>query len=506
MTTIDWVILTAYLLGVLGVGGVLSRRQHRPGEYLLAGRSMHWLPIGLSVMATAFSATNYVAFSGEVFANGLYVALSLPMFVLVAPVITRVFMPFYHRMDLTSAYAYLEHRFSRPVRQLASGLFVLWRIAWLAVTLHALCMVLAKVTGASFLALVLGTGLAAALYTLAGGMRAVMWTDVLQFAVLLVGIVAGVWLVAGGLPGGFGGLLGHAHDAGLMKPFHPYDPKLLAIDPTVRIALPSALIGTFVAFLTRYGADQVVVQRYFTARSLGDLRRGFHLNYAAAIVTLVALALLGFAIHARAASAGVLGSLGPRPIAYVAWFLKQLPPGLTGLILAGLFAAAMSSVDSGVHSCASAVLSDFARPVDEASPAAVDRRLRAARLWTGVMGVLATLAATQVYRLGSVFAMANRVINGLGSPLLAVMLLGMFSRRANAPGMLVGGILGVVFSVGVCIGIPFLALHYYAVVNLLGTAALCYGGSLAATAMGYRQDPSRTRWTWQAVCRTERGE
>jgi SSS family transporter len=500
MSAWDWTILVAYLLGVLALGSVLMRRRRRrAGEYLLAGRSMHWLPVGLSVMATAFSTMNYVAFSSEIARNGLYVALSLPVFVLVAPAVTRVIMPFFYPMKLTSAYEYLSRRFDTRVRRLASGVFVLWRIAWLAVTLHALCRAGAVVTGAPFPLLVLLVGGVATLYTLAGGMRAVMWTDVAQFAVLLVGIVAGVAFATVHTPGGLGGLLAGASADGLTRPFFPYDPKLFSLDPTIRIALPSALIGTFVAFLARYGADQVVLQRYFTARSLKDLRRSFHLNYAAAIVTLAALALLGFAIHAFATRQGLAGP----PVKVFGAFLRALPVGLTGLIAAGLVAAAMSSVDSGIHSAASALLTDFTPSETAAAPG---RQLRQARLLTLALGLASMLAALFVGHLGSLFAQANRIINGLGAPLLAIILLGMFSRRVNAPGMLIGGIVGTAASVALSLTVDSLALHYYAVVNLLMTLAACVVASLVAAAGGNRSSEAQLSWTWAARRRAARGE
>ncbi|MFP4215473.1 MAG: sodium:solute symporter family transporter [Planctomycetota bacterium] len=501
MTALDWTIFAAYLLGVLALGSMLMRRKDRraAGEYLLAGRSMHWLPVGLSVMVTAFSALNYLAFSTEIARNGLYVALSLPVFVLVAPAITRVIMPFFYPMRLTSAYEYLSRRFDSRVRRLASAIFVLWRVAWLAVTLHALCAVLAVVTGAPFPAMVVLVGGVATLYTLVGGMRAVMWTDVLQFGVLLVGIVAGVAVCAARMPGGLVGLFHFAVDEGLTRPFQPYDPALFSLDPTVRITLPSALIGTFVAFLARYGADQVVLQRYFTARSLKDLRRSFHLNYVAAVVTLGSLAILGFAIHAFAARAGVSG----KPVMVFGAFVAALPAGLTGLIVAGFVAAAMSSVDSAIHSSASAVLTDFARSGPAAAPS---RQVRNARLLTLALAVAGMTAALFVGRLGPLFAQANRIINGLGAPLLAIILAGMFTRWINAPGVLVGGLLGTLTSIAVSLTVDSLSLHYYAVVNLAITLTACMVASLIASTLGHRPTRAQLSWTYAARRRATRGD
>ncbi|MBT4504657.1 MAG: sodium/solute symporter [Gemmatimonadetes bacterium] len=496
MQTLDYAIFLFYILLALGIGARFARRQHRGGDFFLAGRSMHWFPIGLSILVTSFSAINYTAFSGEILTNGLYVILSLPIFVLVALPITRLFMPFFHRMGLTSAYEYLERRFDVRVRSLASGLFILWRLLWMAVLIYVPCKVLALATGIDLLHLILLAGLVATAYTLIGGMQAVMWTDVLQFFVLIGGLLLGVTIAALQTPDGLIGMLRLGVDAGLARPFYPFDPQVLSFDPHVRISLWSCWLGTFVAFLARYGADQVVLQRYFTARSLQQAQKGFRLNYLSAIFALLALALLGFALHAHALRANLPARGTMPPVFFFADFVRSLPAGVTGLIVAGLFAATMSSLDSGVNSCSAALITDFYQRFTPSSTA--DRELRWSRLATLVFGIIATLAATQVGRLGSIFTIANRFINGLGSPLLAIFLLGMFSRRANARGVLIGGLLGAVASAWISFAVRDLALHYYAAVNLAVAICLCYLFSLVENRFASPPKPDQLAWTWSA--------
>ena len=489
MSALDYAIVLGYVAVCLGMGLAWARGQRRREEYLVASRSMPWMVVGLSVMATAFSAMNYTAFSGEVFRHGLYIALSVPMFAMISPVITRVVMPFYHDMRLCSAYEYLERRFDLSVRRLASGLFVLWRLVWMGVTLYAACKVLHLLTKVDLDLLIVVAGAAATVYTAAGGMRAVMWTDVVQFGVLLAGVVVGVAVAAARSPEGLLGMMRTAADAGCMRPFYPFDPQVLSWDPTVRITLWSAWLGTFVIFLGRYSADQVVVQRYFAARTLRDAQRGFRLNYAAAIVTLVCLAFMGFAIRAHAAAAG--GDAAGPPVVHFARFVCSLPSGVCGLIVAGLFAAAMSSVDSGIHSCSAAFIVDFwgrSRPGRES--------LGLCRTLTVVWGASAAAAACAIARLDrSLFVMAAKIVNGLGSPLLAVVLLAALSRRATSRGVFVGGLLGAGFSAWLSFGYGPLALHYYPVANLVVTMGLCYGLSFV---LGPRPRPEQLAWTWWA--------
>jgi len=197
MGFLDYAILTVYLLAVLGIGLYFRVTEGSHTDFFLAGRSMGWFPIGLSVMVTVFSAINYVALPNEVFGYGLYVTVALPVFFVAAWPITRIWMPFFHAMRLTSAYEYLERRFDGRVRCLASGLFILWRLFWMATALYASGQILAVLTGLSTAAVILTCGLAATVYTAVGGMRAVMWTDVAQFCVLFGGIAL---VVVGALP------------------------------------------------------------------------------------------------------------------------------------------------------------------------------------------------------------------------------------------------------------------------------------------------------------------
>jgi SSS family transporter len=357
------------------------------------------------------------------------------------------------------------------------------------------CKVLSVVTGLNVSVLILLVGLVATAYTVVGGMKAVMWTDVIQFFVLFGSILLGVAMVAMDTPGGFSGLLRTGVAAGLIEPFYPFDSQIFSPDPRIRITLWSCWIGAFTAFMARYGADQVVVQRYFTAKSLRSAQKGFRLNYMSAVFALLSLALLGLAIHAYASSSGILGEDGAEPIFYFGAFVRSLPSGATGFVVAGLFSATLSSVDSGINSCCAAFVTDF---YDRFARPGEGKALSVSRLVTLGLGTLVIFAALNIGRLGSVFEIANKVVNGFGSPLLAILLLGIFSRRANSYGMLFGGALGAVWSAYVSFGVENLALHYYAVVNLLGTLVLCYLFSLIENYLMGEPTIEQTSWTWLA--------
>jgi SSS family transporter len=480
-------------VGILGLGFCFSKKDVSSTEYFLAGRTMGWFPIGLSVMVTVFSAVNYVAFPNEVFGYGLAVTMSIPVFILVAVPITRYWIPFFHGLKITSAYEYLEQRFDSRVRILASGMFILWRLLWMATALYAAGTILSSVTHIPAWTVILIGGMAATLYTTAGGMRAVMWTDVAQFVILFGSIVAGLFITISDL--GWNQMVQLCYEGGRLKPFYPLDWQYLSFDPTLRMTLWSVLIGVFVAFLSRYGADQVVLQRYFTASDLKQAQRGFWLNVFAAVFSLTLLALLGLAVYAHAVSSGVMSTSDVlTPVAkkmlamkHLGQVIRSFPAGVTGLVAAGLFAATMSSMDSGINTCCAAWTEDFHKKWFKGnSPSG--RQLMVQAL---ILGLLVTCLAFGLMGLvgktNSLFMIVNKLINGLGSPLLALFLLGMFTKQGNASGAFYGGIIGFVLSAFISLGIKNLALQYYAVANLLLSFSLCFGLSVLFKSRNQRQ-------------------
>ena len=464
MSAIDYLVVALYLVILLGIGWRYRTRSENAREYFLAGRGMGYFPIGLSVMVTSFSAINFLALPGEVAGYGLYVLASFPVFFLSAWVVAKFWMPFLLSRETVSLYEILERRFDYRVRALASGLFLLWRFFWMATALYATARIMGVLTGIPLPAAILTGGIIATLYTAAGGMRAVMWTDVLQFFVLFGGIALGVAFAMNGE----GDAFRIAFEGGKLRPFAPFDPAYFSFDPTLRMTFWSALAGVSVAFLSRYGADQMVVQRYFTAKSLSAARRGLWLNAFVSVISLSLLVVFGLAVYVRSVKSGAVS--GPASATgQIAAMIRDFPAGVTGVIAAALLAATMSSIDSGINSCCAAYLTDFHTRF-------FHRRLPG-RLLSGCIGsavtLLALLAVPALAGTNTLFMIVNKFINGLGSPLLTLVLLTLIPRWFNAKGVFYGGLCGLAASLAISFGVDSLALHYYAVANLVVTVFFC---------------------------------
>lgn len=330
--TVDWIVLVAYLIATVGIGACFYGGQKSKKDFFLAGRSMSWFPVGLSVVATLFSAISYMAIPSSIQQYGLILVIGAFTVFACVPIVNRVFMPFYSQMGLYSAYEYLERRFDVRVRCLASAIFILWRVVWMSVAVYAPSLALWAATGGKvpLVPTIIVLGFLATLYTALGGMKAVIWTDVIQFCVLFAGMVLAAILVTAEVEGGIAGMFGKMQAAGKtalvsnipeMESATGWLAKLSAyLCVQDQVTLLGTLVAGFVAYVGFYTVDQVAVQRYLSTKSLRDARRSFWVNAVANTAIYFCLAFLGVGLFAYYAARPVperIGDLkfGPRLVA-----------------------------------------------------------------------------------------------------------------------------------------------------------------------------------------------
>lgn len=421
-------------------------------------------------MVTAFSSLNMMAFPSEVFEHGLYVTIALPVFFLVGIPLTRYVIPTIVQAGRVSIYDMFTDRFGLPVMRLASALFLLWRMIWMSVLLYACGRLLAVTVDLNIYFGILIAGAVAVVYTTIGGMRAVMTTDVLQCGVMVLALVLFVRLGIASHSLGLAGVYADVVSQGSLKPFMPCDPEFLSLDPTVRITFWSGLIGVFVAFMARYGADQVVTQRYISAKSVATARRGYWLNATVAVIAITFLGAAGLVAKSYAMQNGLL-SEGLPPLKIIAVMAAKMPAGMGGLLAAALLAATMSSMDSGIN----AVTAVWFTSLHPGDPEAGTARVKAFTLGCGIAIISAAMLLVNVLgRQQSIFRLINQVVNGMGTPLLALFVVARAGRYVNGRGVFWGGMLGTIMSGITVLYVHNLALHYYAVVNFLITVGLCF--------------------------------
>jgi SSS family transporter len=473
---LDYGIFAAYLLLTLAIGMWFVKGQRNLNEYFLAGRSMGSLVVGMTILASLFSGISFLAAPSEGYANGPIFYLVNIGFFIATPLTTLLFLPLFYQARFFTAYQYLEERFSVHLRTLASASFIVRVLLWLAAATYAPALALEQATGMPLWFTIVCTGVLTTLYTTFGGMRAVIWTDVMQLIVLVSGQIVIIFVAVTHLPGGWSQVVELGQQSGRLQ-------LSLSLDPTVRVTLWGLVIGAAFMHLVQMATDQVSVQRYLSARSLKAAQRGLWMKLWMVVPVSVVfygtgLVLYAFyQIHGDPLAAGKI-TKADQILPY--FVMNELPKGMPGIFIAAIFAASMSTISAGVNSLTSASLIDFYQRLWQNPNLAEKHQLQIARWLTVAYGSLVILLAFLVHRLGTLLEATNKIISLVGGPLIGLFLLGMLTNRTSAGGALIGWIGGFVATLVVCFGtrVSFL---WYAMIGCLATMVIGYVASLFST-------------------------
>ena len=429
---LDYAVLGSYLLALLLVGVYFSRREKTTGDFFLGGRRVPWWAAGLSILATQVSSIGFMAIPAKSYATDWVYFLGVATWFIVIPVVIYFYLPFFRRLNVTTAYEYLERRFNVAVRLFGSIAFIFLQLGRMAVVLYLPAIALSSVTGISVYTGILVMGVLCTLYTALGGIEAVIWTDVLQAVILMCGALFSVLIIVFSIDGGIGGFFNIARASGK---FHSFN---WTWDITTT-AVWVVLVGNVFSRLGTYSSDQVVVQRYLTTRDEKQAARSLWTNVAASIPWAILVFTLGTALFVFYKNSPHLLSPTVRTDGIVAWFIsQQLPTGLSGLVIAAIFAAVMSSLDSSINSVTAALVTDF---YGRFKPSSADHtRLNLARWLTVILGTIGIVTALLMatYEIKSLWDLFIRIVGLLGGGLGGLFALGIFTRRANAHGALIG--------------------------------------------------------------------
>ncbi len=429
---LDYLTVAVYLAMLVAMGFYFSRRENTTNDFFLGGRRIPWWAAGLSIFGTQLSAITFMAIPAKAFATDWVYLMGHVAVVAVTPLLIWAYLPFYRRLNVTTAYEYLEKRFNVVARLLGSAAFILLQLGRMGVVLYLPSMALSAVTGVDVYLCIVLMGVLATLYTVLGGIEAVVWTDVIQVAVLLGGAVLSLGVIVWGVEGGVAQIVSMGSDAG----------KFRMINPTWDIATTAiwvVLVGKMLEGLVPFTADQTVVQRYLTTRDEKQAARSIWTNALLIIPSGVLFFSLGTALWA-------FYKLHPNLLVpldetdrILPWFVaQQLPMGISGLVIAALFAAAMSSLDSSMNSIATALTTDWYRRF---RPEVTDRHcLRLARWFTVALGAIGTGLALYmaVIQNRSLWDQYLRIVGLFGGGVAGLFVVGIFTRRANGVGAVLG--------------------------------------------------------------------
>jgi cyclically-permuted mutarotase family protein len=461
---LNWCLLILYLGGMLFLGYFFMKREKGTEDFFKGGGRIPWWAAGMSIFATMLSAITFMAIPAKAYATDWkYFPMAIAILIMAFPVV-KYYLPFFRRLNVTTAYEYLEKRFSYATRFLASSLFIVFMVARMALVLFLPSLALTTVTGINIHACIVLMGVITIAYCTMGGVEAVVWGDVIQGFVLLAGALFAAIFLVRGLEGGGGTLMEISLDK---QKFAMFD---LAFN-WKRATLWVVLLGGLANNLISYSSDQTVIQRYLTTKDEKSAAKGILLNGVLSVVVSVLFYFIGTALYAyyKTQPEELNFVMQNTDAIFPHFIMSKMPVGVAGLLIAAIFAATMSTVSSNVNSIATAFTSDFYRHF---FPATSDRKLLKVARWSGILfgsiGIaLALLMATM--NILSLFDYFNYILGLLASGLGALFLMGIFFPRIGAKSALIGFVLGSIFLFLVNLGtdISFLLYGFIGMISTL---------------------------------------
>lgn len=448
----DWTVLGAYFLLTLGIGIFASRGMNgTTADFFLAEGKIPGWAAGLSIFGTVLSALTFIAIPAKAYATNWVYFMNNMMIVAVAPLIVYFYLPYFRKLKVTSIYEYLEVRFNRPVKLLASLTFLLFQLGRLGVVIYLPSLVLSSIIGIDLTTCIVVTSLVTTVYCFFGGIEAVVWTDVMQVFVLLGGALASLIFIIFSIDGGFPAFFSEASDSNKFQ--------WAVLESTItEPVLWVVLVGGFLSQLVTFSSDQVVVQRYLTTSSEKEARKSIYINALLTIPASIIFFGVGTAlwVYFKHHPAEV-NPFGRTDDIFPGFITNQLPSGLSGLVIAGVFAATMSTISSSMNSMATVITKDFFVLL---RPNSSDKKqFNFARITTVCLGLMGAVVSIYIASLqnSSIWDQYITIIGLLGGCLAGMFTAGIFFPKINSTGMLVG----FVFS-----AIVLYIVHHASLVNL----------------------------------------
>ena len=440
---INWVVVGLYLLLMVSIGYFFMKREAASSTdaYFRGGKRIPWWVAGLSIFATMLSAITFMAIPAKAYAGNMNSWIGMWPMVIIIPLVVHYYLPFFRKLNVTSAYEFLEQRFNLASRLIASALFMLFHVGRVAIVLYLPALALSSVTDIDIYLAILSIGILCIAYTVMGGLEAVVWTDAIQAIVLLGGALLCILVIVFQMEGGLGKIIEVTQS----------DSKLLTADwGTLDLGSSTnsawvILLGFAFASLPSYTAGQDVVQRYVSTPTEKEAARSLWLNMPMAILGSLLFFSLGVALYAfYQTQPALLDPAMERNDGILPFFILQnLPVGVSGLIVAGIFAAAQSTISSSLNSVATAYVTDFHGRV--LKPESSDKqRLKVAQSVVLTLGAVGISVAAMIAYTGmkSAFDSYNTFIGMALGPVGGIFFLGVFTKRPCGQSGLIGALIG----------------------------------------------------------------
>uniref|UniRef100_A0A3P8QW48 Solute carrier family 5 member 8 n=1 Tax=Astatotilapia calliptera TaxID=8154 RepID=A0A3P8QW48_ASTCA len=442
----DYVVFAGIILLAAGVGlfqAFRGRKEASSEEFLLGGRQMTAVPVAMSLTASFMSGITVIGTPAESYRFGSAFWIFGFAYAIMSAISAELFVPLFYRLGVTSAYEYLELRFSRPIRIIGTSMYIVQTVNRTIMKLISYY----SVTGLDLWGVLVATGVVCIIYCTLGGLKAVIWTDVLQMVVMLAGFVA---VIARGavLQGGLTKIWEDAGEGGRLQAFD-FDP-----DPLKRHTFWSIVVGGSIMWAAIYAINQSQVQRYISCKTLGHAKMSLYVNMVGLWITVTLAVFSGLTMYSIYKNCDPLSNgdvaTPDQLFPYLVMDILADFPGIPGLFVAAAYSGTLSTVSSSINALVAVTVEDFILPVykDLTQKQVSWMNMGLSVFFGGVCIGMAGVASL----MGSVLQAALSIFGMISGPLLGLYLLGMFFRTSNSIGGLVGMIIGLVLTLWVGIG------------------------------------------------------
>ena len=432
-TVIDLVILVVYLAAVLFAGLHFSKKEMKGKEFFKGDGTIPWWVTSVSIFATLLSPISFLSLAGNSYA-GTWIMWFAQLGMLVAiPLTIKFFLPIYSRLDIDTAYHYLEIRFgSKGLRVLGAAMFIIYQVGRMSIIMYLPSMVLSQLTGINVNILIIAMGVIAIIYSYTGGLKSVLWTDFIQGTVLLVGVTFALIYLIAGIDGGFGAIM-HEFTAGgkFLSADQPiFDPNLL------RDSVFLMIVGAGLNTMASYVSSQDIVQRFTTTTDTKKLNKMMLTNGALSIFIATVFYLIGTGLYVFYQVQGnPLPPAAQQDQIFASYIAFQLPVGITGLLLAAIYAASQSTLSTGLNSVAISWTLDIQERLTK-KELSFETQTRIAQFVSLGVGIF-SIAVSMILANGEIKS-AYEWFNGFMGLVLGILvgtfILGTFTKCANTKG------------------------------------------------------------------------
>jgi len=484
-SAIDYLVLVAYLVGITAFGMLFRRSQRTIKDYFLGAKKTSWIVISLSIVATETSTLTLIGVPALAYSNyarpemgGNFTYLQVVLGYIVArTIISLLFIPAYFQGELLTAYALLKSRFGERAKNAAASMFLVMRALAEGVRVYAASLVLVAVLATSLPGLghlwlwaIIIVGLLTLVYTFEGGIAAVIWTDLIQLVIYIGGSLLAAYELMRLIPGGWNTIASYGAEAGKFQVLS------FAFNPTLPFTFWAGLLGGTFLTMATHGTDQLFVQRLLTCRTQRDSQKAVIFSGVVVLFQFVLFLTIGVMLYCYYRIYPLTTGLASNDEVFPNFIVQRLPHGISGLVIAAIFAAAMSNLSGSLNSLSSSTMIDFYGPVfgkalDDAA------LLRLSRWFTAAWGIVLIGIAILARGWGSVFTAGLSIASIVYGPMLGAFLLGVLTRRARQTGVITGMAVSLICMIMIKLFTP-IAWTWYVLIGTGLCVAIAYPVSL----------------------------